>query len=201
MTITTLPFVLNGRAGLLDVGYGPIRSASDAGFDLFVDVGFDPSLCAGYPWMHARVRSHAVAGYGRALAWIQFVTRREYEFFEAADPARVETVIDGPEAFERLGVPFCAFGFPAEFFDAPCANLGVLARLAWSADTFLVTLPSRLNGNTIAAVAAVRWGYTEWERDGRCGVALHPLIALDGTAWAHHLALLRARYGQWNYRE
>ncbi len=199
MNITSLPFELNGRSGLLDVSYGPIRNATDAGFDLFSNAGFDPSLCVGYPAMHARVRAHAASGYGKALAWIQIVTRREYEAVEATDPVRVETMVDCPETFERLGVPFCAMGFPAEFFDAPCANLGALGRLAWSADTFLVTLPSRLNGHTISAVAAFRWGYTEWEREGQLGVSLQPLVGMDGAAWSQHLALLRAGYGQWDY--
>ncbi|HRE28671.1 MAG TPA: hypothetical protein PK954_18650 [Anaerolineales bacterium] len=165
------------------------------------------SICSATP---ALIRTYAsgtrpctrgcASGYGKALAWIQIVTRREYEAAEATDPIRVETMVDCPEMFERLGVPFCAMGFPAEFFDAPCANLGGLARLAWSADTFLVTLPSRLNGHTISAVAAFRWGYTEWEREGQLGVSLQPLVGMDGAAWSQHLALLRAGYGQWDYR-
>lgn len=200
MTITSLPVDLNGRSGLLEVSYGPIRSPADAGFDLFINAGFDPHLCIGYPAMHARVRSHEASGYGKALAWIQIVTRHEYEAVEATEPIRIETAVDCPETLERLGVPFSALGFPAEFFDAPCANLGALARLAWSADTFLVTLPSRLNGHTISAVAAFRWGYTEWKRHGQPGMSLQPLVGLDYAAWAQHLALLRAGYGQWTYR-
>jgi hypothetical protein len=108
--------------------------------------------------------------------------------------------VDAHPTLAELGVPFFAFGFPPEVFDAPCNNLNGLAKLEWVADTFLVTLPSRANDNTIARVAGFGWGYIEYDLDGKRQVEMNPLAITDPATWNHHLPLLTSDFRNWKFR-
>uniref|UniRef100_UPI0040568C4C hypothetical protein n=1 Tax=Acetatifactor sp. TaxID=1872090 RepID=UPI0040568C4C len=58
-------------------------------------------------------------------------------------------------------LPYFAFGYPAELFDAPCNNLNGNEKLTWTAYTYLVDLPSRMNDGKMQYVTGFSWGYTE----------------------------------------
>ena len=201
MTIKKIPFVLNHKSGILEVKYEANQSTAKSGFDLFVGHGFNVGMCIGYPTMRAYIQSYAGTGYATACAWIQIVTRREFATLDALGPANVESSVDNHPTLEELGVPFFAFGFPAEIFDAPCNNLNGLAKLDWVADTFLVTMPTRVNEYTISSLAGFRWGYTEYDLDGKRQVEISPLSVTGPAVWNQHLSLLRNRFPEWRYDE
>lgn len=199
MTLTTIPFVLNRKPGVLTVTYEVNQSTAKSGFDLFAGGSFDVQMCIGYPTMRAHIESYEGTGYATACAWIQIVTRREFDAVEATEPAARVPSVDVHPTLEELGVPFFAIGFPAEIYDAPCNNLNACAKLDWVADTFLVTLPSRINDNTILHLAGFRWGYCEYDLDGKRQVEISPLIVTDSATWQQHLPLLRGQFGHWRY--
>ncbi|MBE0698364.1 MAG: hypothetical protein IH586_15725, partial [Anaerolineaceae bacterium] len=179
MTGTSIPFELNHKPGVLEVWYEANQSIIKSGFDLFAGSGFDANLCLGYPTMHAFVSAFEGTGYYTASAWIQMVTRREFVSIESATPMNIITDVDVHPTLAELGVPFFAMGFPAEIYDAPCNNLGSLGKLEWIADTFLVTLPSRINNNSISRIAGFQWGYCEYDLDGKRQVVINPLVATE----------------------
>lgn len=199
MTTTTIPFELLHKPGVLTVCYEPNQSLVESGFDLFASDRFDPTICLGYPTMRAYVSAYAGGGYARACAWIQVVTRREFACAAGTEPQAVVASVDAHPTLAELGVPFFGFGFPAEIFDAPCNNLGDLGKLEWSADTFLVTLPNRANGERIRPVAGFRWGYGEYDVDGQRQVEISPLEVIDAGRWALHLPLLQSGFGRWHF--
>lgn len=199
MTITTIPFVLNSKPGELEVHYQANRSTAESGFDLLTGVGFDINMCIGYPTMRAFFRAYQGTGYATASAWIQIVTRREFSSLEADAPDAIVPSVDVNDTLDDLGVPFFAMGFPSEIYDAPCNNLGNSARLQWIADTFLVTLPSRINDNLITPLAGFRWGYVEYDRDGKRQVEIAPLTVTSAAFWGDHLPLLRGQFSKWKY--
>ncbi len=200
MTISNIPFTLNRKPGVLTVEHQASQGAATSGFDLFTGNGFDVEMCVGYPVMRACIQSYEGTGYATACAWIQIVTRREFGSLDAVEPVKVEPGVDTHPTLAELGVPFFSFGFPSEIFDAPCNNLNGLARLEWVADTFLVTLPSRANGDTISRVASFRWGYIEFDLDEKRQVQINPLVVTDPAAWNQHLALLNLQFGKWSYQ-
>jgi len=201
MTITTIPFDLNGKPGVLEMNYAPNQSLTTSGFDLLAGCGFDVNMCLGYPTLHAYVRSYEGTGYYTASAWIQIITRREFVSVESDAPAAIVSSVDVNDTMSELGVPFFAMGYPAEIYDAPCNNLGNCGKLEWLADTFLVTMPSRINANTIAPLAGFRWGYTEYDLDGKRHVEITPLLVTEISQWRHHLPLLRSQCGNWRFGE
>ena len=200
MTNTNIPFLLNRKPGVLTVDYESNQSAAKSGFDLFVGHGFDVEMCIGYPTMHAYIKSYTGTGYATACTWIQIVTRLEFDSLDAVEPINVEPSVDNHPTLAELGIPFFAFGFLPEIFDAPRNNLNGLARLEWIADTFMVTLPSRVNDNTISRIASFRWGYTEFDRDEKRQVQINPLVVTEQAVWNQHLPLLTIQFGKWSYQ-
>jgi hypothetical protein len=194
-----LPFEHLDRTGAVRVRCGPNSSPVRSGFDALGRLGFDPAMCLGYPTMRARIVRYAGSGYRTCMAWIQIIRGRRYSSLGDTQPATDESEVDTSPLMSSLGVPFFAHGYPAAIYDAPCNNLGDAARLEWTADTFLVTYPSRLNNERIAFLAGFRWGYAEWDDEGTRLVALAPLEAMDAGAWHAHLTLLRDTYPHWTY--
>jgi hypothetical protein len=199
--MTTIPFTLNRKPGILRVDYESNQSAAKSGFDLFAGSGFDVEMCIGYPTMRARIESYEGTGYAAACAWIQVVTRREFSSVEAMEPADVVTDVDTHPTLAESGVPFFAFGFPSEIFDAPCNNLNGLAKLEWVADTFFVTMPNRTNGYSIYRLAGFRWGYIEYDLDGKRQVEISHLVITGPAVWNQHLPLLRNQFSEWRFDE
>jgi hypothetical protein len=199
MTITIIPFVLNHKSGILEVHYQPNERIEDSGFDLLAGFGFDVNLSIGYPTMHGFVSTYQGSGYYTASAWIQIITRKEFVSAESVLPrAEVASVDVNPSLYE-LGVPFFAMGFPAEIFDAPCCNLGDAGKLTWIADTFYVTMPSRINDNKIVWIAGYQWGYIEYDQEEKRPVEILPLSVTDEATWQQHLPLLRRQFGKWKF--
>ena len=194
-----IPFELNRKPGVLTVIYEINQSAAKSGFDLFAASGFDVNLCLGYPTMHASISAYEGSGYYAASAWIQIVTRREFLDVESTEPRATVISVDVHETLEELGVPFFALGFPAEIFDAPCNNLGNLGKLDWLAETFFVTLPTRINNHTITPLAGFSWGYCEYDLHGERQVEIKPLMLTGTSNWEQHLPLLSARFPRWRY--
>jgi hypothetical protein len=199
MSATEIPFELNRKSGILMVNYKVNQCVQKSGFDLFTNNGFDVNICLGYPTMHAYVSSYEGSGYYTASAWIQIITRREFDSIKSADPQNMVTSVDVHETLEELGVPFFALGFPAEIFDAPCNNLGHLKKLDWLADTFLVTLPTRINNQTIFPITGFSWGYCEYDLNQKRQVEIKPLVTTGTSSWAQHLPLLRKQFAQWKF--
>lgn len=199
MRITKIPFVLNTKPGLLEVEYQPNQSIEESGFDLLAGFGFDVNMAIGYPTMRSYVSAYEGKGYNTASAWIQIITRREFDALDSEQPARVITSVDVNDTLDDLGVPFFAMGFPAEIYDAPCCNLGEAKKLTWIADTFFVTMPSRINDHTIERLAGFQWGYTEYNPDETRPVDILPLQVTDESHWALHLPVLRNEFRAWKY--
>jgi hypothetical protein len=197
MSITRIPFELNHKPGVIEVQYEPIQSIEDAGFDLLAGFGFDVNMAVGYPSMRAYVAEYAGSGYYTASAWIQVVTRREFVLVESDQPVAISSSVDVNPTFEELGVPFFAMGFPAEIFDAPCNNLGEAGKLEWVADTFFVTMPSRINNHSVHCLAGFRWGYTEYDQKNIRYVEILPLDVSNPGDWEKHLPLLRSHFNRW----
>jgi hypothetical protein len=201
MTTTILPFVLNNKPGVLAVQYAPNRSITESGFDLLAGFGFDVNMAIGYPTMRAFVQSYEGTGYYTASAWIQIITRREFTALDDAQPSAIVPSVDVNETLYELGVPFFGIGYPAEIYDAPCNNLGYSAKLEWIADTFFVTMPSRINNNTIMRLAGFQWGYVEFDLNQKRQVEIAPLAITGIEHWQQHLPLLRNAFSKWRYAD
>lgn len=195
-----IPFVLNSNTGTVEVSYKENKSASDSGFDLLKGLGFDVDMCIGYPTMHACIKDFNGTGYGNLSGWIQIITGKYYSSLQDEVPSQVVSEADISDSMRKLGVPFFAFGYPAEIYDAPCNNLRNFARLQWIADTFLVTHPSRINDDTISYVVGFRWGYEEWNVDGKRNVRILPLEIIDYSAWNGHLTKLIEDFHCWRFK-
>ena len=120
---------------------------------------FDPQLAIGYPTMYGRFADYAGSGYRTACAWIQVIRSAFYDDLAADEPVIRDTETDLSDDLREGGVPFFAFGYLPDIYDAPANNLRDFARMSWQADTFLVTMPTPWNGFSVACLAAFRWGY------------------------------------------
>lgn len=195
-----IPFTLNNKDGALEVRYEENKDSSKSGFDLLTGVGFDIEMCIGYPTMNAYVKEYSGTGYYTASAWIQIITSKRYSSLDDKEPYNVETTADIQDNMRKLGVPFFAIGYPAEIYDAPCNNLGGAARLEWVADTFLVTQPSAINNNVILYSAGFRWGYEEWDVEGKRNVKILPIEKIDSSSWKGHLPMLKRDFPNWKFK-
>lgn len=197
---TEIPFILNERTGTVEVCYEENKSANKSGFDLLKGLGFDVEMCIGYPTMHAYIKNFNGTGYYNSSAWIQIITDKYYSSLQQEMPAEVLSEVDISDNMRNLGVPFFAFGYPSEIYDAPCNNLGEFARLEWTADTFLVTQPSRINDNTISSLLGFRWGYEEFDNEGKRDVRILPIEVLDCSVWNGHLPMLKDNFSNWKFK-
>ena len=94
-----------------------------------------------------------------------------------------ELSIDVSDENLGKGNPYFAYGYPAEIFDAPCCNLAGCRHLKWTAYTYLVDLPSRMNGNKLKFLGGYSWGYEEDENGPQ---RLLPLEILTENDWEKH---------------
>lgn len=196
--VKQIPFVLNGRKGIVEVYYEENKSADKSGFTLLKELGlgFDANMCIGYPTMRAYIKDYEGTGYYTSSAWIQIITDRFYSSLHDDSPAKVVTGVDVGNNMRKLGVPFFAIGYPAEIYDAPCNNLGKYTRLKWVADTFLVNQP---NDDTISYVLGFRWGYEESDIEEKRHVRILPLEVIDYSSWNKHLPMLKESFIHWRF--
>jgi hypothetical protein len=194
-----IPFVLNGKSGRLAVEYKANDDVNESGFDLLAGA-FDPRIALGYPTMHGRFVAYEGSGYRTACGWIQVIRSAFYDDLAADEPVACDTEADLAGYVHEGGVPFFAFGYLPDIYDAPANNLREFARMSWQADTFLVTMPARWNDFSIACLAAYRWGYWDALVEGAHQVELLPLEVLDRAAWAAVVPMLAAEFPRFTFR-
>lgn len=101
------------------------------------------------------------------------------EYTQGTDPREI-----GYDALQGFPIDkICCIGYPAEIFDAPCWNLAGCRHLKWTAYTYLVDLPSRMNGNKLKFLGGYSWGYEEDENGPQ---RLLPLEILTENDWEKH---------------
>ena len=188
----TIPFSHMARQGLLIADYKKNPGAVESGFDA-LNVSFDRELCTMYPTVHAFIESYEGTGYRTDMAFVQIITRQETLHDETT-----RTLISCDNCFDAL--PFFAYGYPPAMYDAPCHNLNSCKKLLWTADTFLVTTPSRMNSHTVSFLAGFSWGYSEWDNYGsEVAAEMLPIKEIQGSVWNSHLELLRKDFPAFNF--
>ena len=98
----------------------PLRSQpgpAESGFEIVKELVPDLSVCVGYPALRAYVKDFCGFGFTRYCGWIQTL---RLCFYEKSDETL--TMVDVSPVFREKGVPFFAYGYPAEFYDAPVNN-------------------------------------------------------------------------------
>ena len=172
----TIPFTLHGIEEMLTVEYKQGTDPREIGYDALHGFPIDKICCIGYPVMHGYFEHMNATGYRRSCGFIQFVERIENH------GENREFSIDVSDENLEKGNPYFAHGYPAEIFDAPCCNLAGCKHLKWTAYTYLVDLPSRMNGNKLEFLAGYSWGYEEENGPQR----LLPLEVLTKNEWKRH---------------
>lgn len=173
----TIPFTLHGIEENLTVEYTQGTDPREIGYDALQGFPIDKICCIGYPVMHGYFEHMNATGYRRSCGFIQFVERIE-NYGENR-----ELSIDVSDENLGKGNPYFAYGYPAEIFDAPCCNLAGCRHLKWTAYTYLVDLPSRMNGNKLKFLGGYSWGYEEDENGPQ---RLLPLEILTENDWEKH---------------
>ena len=182
------------------VTYGVTEDPVAAGFDVVPNLPFDIALCRGYPNIRGVIESYGGSGYRGLCGWIQVVTGKRYRA-GSEDEASADTSIDVDKlpSIGGLDVPFAVFGYLPEWFDAPCRNLNGYARLRWTADTFLTTIPLRSRKEGIQRLAGFRWGYVEYDPATHRSVSPLPVEITGGDAWNVLLPFLRKASPGWRF--
>lgn len=203
-----IPFRHNDRRGLAVVSYGrnedPVKagfdSLSELSYDSLAALGFDINLTIGYPSMHAWIETYEGYGYRTILGWVQVVTDKYYDSYESEnDPVEVEVSVDRYQPFQKLELPFFAYGNLPQAFDAPCLNLSQHAKLEWIADTFLTTVPIRSRDEKISWLLGFRWGYIEYDTPDKRPVILLPLEITGEKDWNAHVQFLTDQFPNWRF--
>ena len=190
-----IPFNLMGIQNIIEVIYKANESAKESGFDALADLPFDPNLCLGYPVMHARVKDMANTGYRRQCGWIQLVEREYYSSNTLDKPDENNISVDSPVSDSI----FCAFGSPAEIYDAPCNNLNGNAKGKWTAFTYLIEYPTRMNGYKLSFLAGFQWGYEEALENNELKVKMQDIKELNSKKWKEHILFLKEEYPKYEY--
>lgn len=151
-----VPFHLRNKENYIIVEYQKMENAEESGFKA-LNVPFDADRCIGYPMIHAYFDSLNLKGYERYCGWIQIIRKDEYNTINQKETVTTTYEID----YCAPTKPYFCIGFPAELFDAPCNNLGDKEKLVWTAYTYLVDPPSRMNDNQMGFLAGFSWGYAE----------------------------------------
>ena len=195
--IVHIPFELRGIPNKIEVIYKTNESASESGFDALLDLPFDQDLCIGYPALHAYVKNMNSTGYRRACGWIQLVKREYYSSVLLDQPDEIALSVDTND-------PACiylAYGYPAEIYDAPCNNLNGNVKGTWTAYTYLVDMPTRMNGFVMSFLAGFQWGYKEEIKTGNLSVQMQDIKEIDRSQWREHIPCMKEQYPQYNYGE
>lgn len=184
-----VPFSLRDQSGFITVEYSENKSADESGFSALLDFPYDRNVCIGYSTLHAYFENSALTGYKRLCGWIQIVERKEMNHRNGDKVWNQTLLLDVvDEHIRKAGLPYFAFGFPAELYDAPCKNLGNCEELTWTAYTYLVDIPSRLNLYKLSCLAGFSWGYIE---NSKGPVSLLDFKLLDQTDWMKHLPFIQ----------
>lgn len=155
-----IPFKVREKENNLIVKYDKMTNAIESGFNA-LKLPFDTNCCIGYPMIHAFFENTSLNGYERYCGWIQIIKREEYNTINGEETLNIIFDLDVSEEMRSHGLPYFAFGYPAELFDAPCNNLNGNEKVIWTAYTYLVDLPSRMNNEELLFLAGFSWGYIE----------------------------------------
>lgn len=185
--IYKVPFELRGMKSEFVVEYRENIGPEVSGLDILLDLGFDPGICTSYPSLHAYFEDMNMPGCRRYCGWIQLVERQEFDHSSSGQKITNSVSVDVSDDMRRAGVPYYAFGFPAEMYDAPCRNLGNHDRLIWTAYTYLVDMPSRANHGHLSYLAGFSWGY---EEDKKGPVRLLDFNVLSEEKWRRHYKVI-----------
>lgn len=192
-----LNFELNDKKGVIHVDYTSNNNVHESGFDMLTHLGFDVNMCIGYPIVHAYIKDFEATGYRRLCGWIQVLKCEYFNSYKDTSPADTKFFTD---SFPDYDLPFFAFGYPAELYDAPCNNLiAPYEKLTWTAYTYLVTMPTHLTQNTVSYLAGFQWGYTEWNEADKREVMLSPLKKISYDDWKSKLELLQEQFPKFSY--
>jgi len=191
-SITRIPFKHCERNGNVLVEYSQNPGSAISGLDALKGLNFDVELCIHYPTVNAKIEHYEGTGCRKQMGWIQIIKRNDI----TKGVSSVSSSIDG-----GIGNPYYAIGFPPEMYDSPMYNLGSSDKLIWVAETFLATIPSRMNEDTISFLAGFQWGYEEFDVDGIRNVNILPVKQIDGFAWDIHIPLLKENFPFLNYAE
>ena len=192
-----MPFELRGVKNIIEVVYKANDSVSESGFDTLTDLPFDPSFCLGYPAMYAYVKDMKSTGYRRVCGWIQLVHREYYSSCELDSPDEDVISVDTIDASNI----YSGYGSPAEIYDAPCYNLNGNAKGKWTAYTYLVDAPCRMNGYKMIYLAGFKWGYFEDMKDGKPCPEMQNIAEIDITKWRKHIPYMKAQFPRYDYAE
>ena len=151
-----IPFQLRNKENNIMVEYNEMKNAKESGFES-LNVPFDVNQCIGYPMIHAYFDELNLQGYERYCGWIQIIRKEEYSIVNQKETVTTTYEID----YCAPTKPYFCLGFPAELFDAPCSNLGANKKLIWTAYTYLVDPPSKMNNDQMIFLAGFSWGYME----------------------------------------
>lgn len=187
-----VPFTLMERQDEFVVEYNENVSAEESGFDALQDLPFDCNCCIGYPTLHAYFEHMKCTGYRRYCGWIQLIERQDFNQIDGVEVCSKSLCIDVSEERRKAGIPYFASGYPAELYDAPCKNLGGSSKLIWTAYTYFVEMPSRMNHNQTSYLAGFSWGYME---DITGTVKLLDFRLLSQDQWIVHDRFLKDSCG------
>lgn len=189
-----IPFVLRGIKNILEVYYKENDSVSESGFDA-LNLNFDPNSCIGYPTLRALISENNCTGYRRFCGWIQLVKREYYSSEALTEPDENILAIDtnGPDCI------YFAFGNPAEIYDAPCNNLNGNCKGKWTAYTYLVDMPTRMNNNELSFLAGFQWGYEEAMIDNKLTVKTLELEEINIDKWKEHILFMRTQFPDYKF--
>lgn len=193
--IIHITFCLRGIQNTIEVIYKVNESAEESGFDALLDLPFDPNLCIGYPTIHAFIKNMTNTGYRRLCGWIQLVQREYFSSESLEKPDQNEISIDSNDP----AFIYFAYGNPAEIYDAPCNNLNGNVKGKWTAYTYLVDIPSRMNGKKLSFLAGFQWGYEEAMKNGKINVKIQDIKELNKEIWNKHILHLKEQYPQYEY--
>jgi hypothetical protein len=194
-----IPFSSFGKTGSIEVVYKENLNAEASGFEILKNLVSDVNMCLGYPTVRASVKKYPGDGYYRYCGWIQVLMMEFYADVDSKTPDEIHYDADVLPVMKENGLPFFAYGYPAVLYDAPCNNFFFGAKLVWKAETFLISMPSYVNNNTISCLAGFRWGYIECSAEGQKHVDITPIEISDAACWEAHLGMLRREFPTWSF--
>lgn len=198
-TILRIPFENLNKNGTIEVIYKPNAGPAASGFEILKDIAPDLDMCIGYPTMQAYVKDYPGSGYWRYCGWIQLISMAFYSELSSEHPDDVYYDVDVMPQMKQNGLPFFAYGYPAVIYDAPCNNFFNGAKLIWSAETYLIHMPSYVNNNTISYMAGFRWGYKESNSADGKTIDMMPIELIDRASWEKHFELFDRAYKNWRF--
>ena len=189
--ILEIPYKQNEKSCLLYVEYGVNTDPITSGFEIVKNLVPDLNICIGYPTMHAFVKEHEGYGFCKYCGFIQVVTMK-------SENENIK-IVDVPQSMNDI--PFFAYGYPGEIYDAPVNNYGLGNELEWTAKTFVVDMPSFINDNYISFLAGFKWGYTESNSDNEKKIELMPIEMINKANWIQEIPFLKENCPNWNFAE